>query len=77
MRLGKTLDNDPPCGHCTMTTILNFLKTLLPSIESQQERDEAWLAEAVDIHDLERRMRSIDERGRGRFNGITFGLYAR
>lgn len=60
-----------------MNTILTLLKSLLPSIESQAERDEAFLAESVDIHDLERRMRTIDERGRNRANGITFGLYAR
>lgn len=60
-----------------MNTILTFLKSLLPVIESQQERDEAYLAESVDILDLERRMRSIDERGRNRMGGITFGLYAR
>lgn len=60
-----------------MTTILNFLKSLLPVIESQRERDEAFLAEALDIQDLECRMRAIDERGRNRNGGITFGLYAR
>ena len=60
-----------------MNPILSFLKSLLPVIESQQERDEAYLAESVDILDLERRMRAIDERGRNRMGGITFGLYAR
>lgn len=60
-----------------MNTILRLLKSLLPNVESQRDRDEAYLAESVDIHDLERRMRSIDERGRNRRGGITFGLYAR
>ncbi len=60
-----------------MTPILQFLKSLLPVVESQRDRDEAYLAESVDIHDLERRMRSIDERGRNRNGGIALGLYAR
>jgi len=68
---------NPPERGTTMSTILNFLKYLLPTIQSQQERDEAFLAESVDIHDLERRMRTIDEHGRNRSAGITFGLYAR
>ncbi|MFY9511380.1 MAG: DUF3563 family protein [Rubrivivax sp.] len=60
-----------------MNTLLNLLKNLLPTVESQRERDEAFLAESVDIHDLERRMRVIDDRGRNRNAGIQFGLYAR
>lgn len=60
-----------------MNTIFRFLQSLLPNIESQRDRDEAYLAESVDILDLERRMRSIDERGRNRHGGIIFGLYAR
>jgi Protein of unknown function (DUF3563) len=61
----------------SMTNLLNFLKSLLPSIESQQERDEAYMAQAVDIYDLERRMREIDERGRRDWSPIAAGLYAR
>lgn len=60
-----------------MNSLLHFLRSLLPTIESQHERDEAYLAEAVDIHDLERRMRTIDERGRNSRGGIALGLYAR
>ena len=59
-----------------MTPLLNFLKSLVPSVESQEERDEAYMAEAVDIHDLERRMREIDERGRRNWSPIAHGLYA-
>ena len=33
-----------------------------PQQNNLQERDEKYLAEAVDICDLERRMRAIDER---------------
>ena len=60
-----------------MSNLLNFLKSLLPTIESQHERDEAYMAQAVDIYDLERRMREIDERGRHGWSPIVHGLYAR
>ncbi len=60
-----------------MTKLLNFLKSLLPSIESQTQRDEAYMAGAVDIYALERRMREVDERGRKNWSPITHGLYAR
>jgi hypothetical protein len=60
-----------------MTNLLNFLKSFLPAIESQKERDEAYMADAVDIYDLERRMREIDERGRRNWSPIVDGLYAR
>ena len=60
-----------------MTTLLNLLKSLRPSIESQQDRDDAYVAGAVDICDLERRLREIDERGRRNWSPIASGLYAR
>ena len=59
-----------------MTTLLNYLSSILPSIESQEERDEAYLAGSVDIYDLERHMREIDDRGR-RPSAIAVGLYNR
>lgn len=60
-----------------MTPIYSFLKRLLPAIESQHERDEAYLAEAIDLHDLERRMRVIDERGRRGPASIALALITR
>lgn len=60
-----------------MSSLLQLLQSLLPRVESQSERDEAYLAGAVDIHDLERRMRSIDQRGRDRDAAIAVGLYNR
>jgi Protein of unknown function (DUF3563) len=60
-----------------MSSLLQLLHSLLPTVESQTERDEAYLADATDLHDLERRMRSIDQRGRNRDAGITQGLYTR
>jgi hypothetical protein len=45
-----------------MSKLLSVLKSLLPTLESQAERDNAYLADAVDIYDLERRMREVDQR---------------
>jgi hypothetical protein len=57
-----------------MTKLLQVLKSLLPAVESQQEQDEAYLADSVDIYDLERRMREIDQRGRLSASALIFGL---
>jgi hypothetical protein len=43
-----------------MTTILDFIKTLIPRLEPQHVLDEAYLAESVDFQDLERRMRELE-----------------
>ncbi len=42
------------------------LKNLLTGRPNQQERDEAYLCQSVDIYDLERRMRQLDARDSGR-----------
>jgi hypothetical protein len=63
-----------------MLCLIAPLKTLLDKIyraEPWRDRDEDFLAAAVDIKDLECRMRQLDERGRTRFDGIRFGLYPR
>jgi hypothetical protein len=53
-----------------MSTLLALIHTLLPHILTQAERDEAYLCEAVDVSDLERRMRDLDEhRHDGMFTG--------
>ena len=60
-----------------MLNFLSLLKALVPSMPMQRERDEAYLAEALDIYDLERRMREIDAKGRhptGDF-ALGFGLW--
>jgi hypothetical protein len=59
-----------------MTHLLNFLKSLSPTLESPDTRDASYLAGAVDICDLERRLREIDGRGRGAWSPIAHGLYA-
>ncbi len=56
------------------TSLFGFLRHLIPNIQSQQERDELYLADAVDIYDLERRMREIDCRGRHTQGGMPLGL---
>lgn len=60
-----------------MTTLLNFLKSILPTVETQADRDEAYLAAAVDLYDLEHRMHDIDSRGRANWSPIACGLYVR
>jgi hypothetical protein len=47
-----------------MSKFFEFIKTLFPKFQSQRDRDEAYLAEAADVCDLERRMREVDQRGR-------------
>lgn len=59
-----------------MSHLLSILRSVLPTIESQAERDEAYLAASVDLRDLERRMREIDSRGRDT-SPIAAGLYVR
>ena len=60
-----------------MSNFLSLLRAVLPTIESQADRDEAYLAAAVDLRDLERRMRDIDDRGRVDLSPIASGLYVR
>ena len=59
-----------------MNNLLTFLKSLRPELESRGDREAAYLAGAVDICDLERRLRVIDSRGRGHWSPISHGLYA-
>lgn len=56
------------------SSLFSFLRHLLPNIQSQQERDELYLGDAVDIYDLERRMREIDCRSRSEQTGLPLGL---
>ena len=57
-----------------MSKFLGLIQAMLPQIEPQQARDQAYLAQSVDIYDLERRMREIDQRGRCAANDLTFSL---
>ncbi len=57
-----------------MSRLLGLLQAMLPETEPRQSRDDAYLAQSVDICDLERRMREIDQRGRSAANDLTFSL---
>jgi hypothetical protein len=60
-----------------MSSLLKFLQSLFPRAEPRRAVDDAFLAASVDIYDLERRMRTLDERGRNPSGGIALGLYTR
>ena len=60
-----------------MSKLFGLIQAILPEIEPRQARDEAYLAQSVDIYDLERRMREIDGRGRLEASPIASGLYVR
>ena len=60
-----------------MSKFIELIKALLPEVESQSERDEAYLSQAVDIYDLERRMHEIDNRANTLATGLQFGLVLR
>ena len=57
-----------------MSKLLGLIQAILPEIEPQQARDQEYLAQSVDIYDLERRMREIDQRSRSSANDLTFSL---
>lgn len=60
-----------------MSRLIELIQALLPRFETQAERDEAYLNEAIDIYDLERRMREIDGRADALATGLRFGLVLR
>ena len=57
-----------------VSRLFGLIQAILPEIEPQQARDQAYLAESVDIYDLERRMREIEQRGRAAASDLTFSL---
>jgi hypothetical protein len=60
-----------------MFPFMHFIHSLVTHLRSHANTDEAYLAESVDIVDLERRMRLLDQRGRNPQGGIALGLYTR
>lgn len=58
-----------------MSTLRKFIEALFSSVPSLRETKQAYLADAVDIYDLERRMLEIDARGRGRSEWPTVGVW--
>ena len=57
-----------------MSKLLGLFQAILPEIEPQQARDQAYLAQSVDIYDLERRMRELEQRSRSSASDLTFSL---
>ena len=54
-----------------MSNILERLTALLPTIPTERDREEAYLAEALDVGDLERRMRDLGQRNHDRGSDVT------
>ncbi len=46
-----------------MSNFIELIKALVPHIPTQEELDQNYLNESVDIFDVERRMAEIDHRG--------------
>jgi hypothetical protein len=42
--------------------LIELIKAYWPKLRSQEDREFSYLSEAVDIYDLERRMREVDQR---------------
>lgn len=57
-----------------MSLLTQLIKAISPSSQSQQDQELAWLCQACDTIDLERRMREIDLRDRHASPGRTFSL---
>ena len=45
-----------------MSKLIELIKAFLPKLRSQKDREFAYLSDAVDIYDLERRMGEVDKR---------------
>ena len=60
-----------------MLSLFNFLKSLFARSQARNTSpaDEDYLSGAVDIYDLERRMREIDSRSRPGLRAFAPGLF--
>ncbi|MGB4360799.1 MAG: DUF3563 family protein [Rhodoferax sp.] len=56
-----------------MSRLMEIIKSLLPAFKSQHNIEEAFLSEASDVSDLERRMRLIDSDTRAGSRGLIYG----
>ena len=45
-----------------MSKFIQLIKALVPNLKSQKALDDAYLAQASDIHDLEMRMTTVEVR---------------
>jgi hypothetical protein len=57
-----------------VSTFLGLLKALVPTVQPRLVRDEAYLAQSVDIYDLERRMQELDRQQRGVSQDLVYSL---
>jgi hypothetical protein len=57
-----------------MSQLTALLKSFVPRLPSQQERDEEYLCEAVNVYDVERRMWEIDHRAAQPFSQAVGGV---
>jgi hypothetical protein len=56
-----------------MSKLIEIIKSFLPAFKSQHDMEEAFLSEASDVSDLERRMRLIDSDARESASGLVYG----
>ena len=54
-----------------MSKIAGLIKALFEPKSNSRDGDEAYLAEAVDLYDLERRMHEVDVRGSHSSSALT------
>ncbi len=56
-----------------MSNLIEIIKSFLPAFKSQHDMEEAFLSEASDVSDLERRMRLLDSDAREATRGLVYG----
>ena len=56
-----------------MSTLIERIKALIPRIQSQKDRDEAYLCQSENMFDLERRMKDIDRNARNQARSLISG----
>jgi len=60
-----------------MSKFIELTKALVPSFKSQRALDNAYLAEAINPYDFERRMQDIDVQSRNAAQWLSFRLSVR
>jgi hypothetical protein len=53
--------------------LTQLIVSLMPSIKSQKDFDDAYLSKSSDFCDLENRMRKIDQRSSSASRGLVYG----
>jgi hypothetical protein len=56
-----------------MSKLIELIKALIPHSLSQQDLDQAYLCNSIDVVDLERRMRLVDVATRENARSLMFG----